>query len=102
MYALILRYTLKINNFSTLDAAVNNDWANARGSNDDKKKKTLQKRLKDKYKRDSNIERVFLKEFSAYGISIYKAADQEISNWKKLELENPNSNNSEIIETPCN
>lgn len=34
------------------------------------------------------------------GVGLYKA-EPNFSNWKELTLSNPNSESSEIIETPC-
>ncbi|QNK77979.1 hypothetical protein H7F37_02500 [Winogradskyella sp. PAMC22761] len=95
-------YALKISDFEGLSAKVESDWANTRGSNDKKKRANLEDKLEKKYKRDNNLERVFLKEFKDYGVSLYKAEDDNLSNWNKLELNNPNANLSSVNSIPCN
>ena len=54
------------------------------------------------YKKDPNdLERVFLREFGNFGITIYKASDENISNWNKLEM-NGDIINPQVNEIPCN
>ncbi|MDR6966490.1 hypothetical protein J2X31_000483 [Flavobacterium arsenatis] len=96
-------YSLKVDNFNALNVKINNDWATAKGTNDDRKRKYLDSEIEKEYTKDrNNLERVFLKEFKDFGISIYKASDDNLTNWNKLELNDPNSNNSTIKSTPCN
>ncbi|WP_299116175.1 hypothetical protein, partial [uncultured Winogradskyella sp.] len=95
-------YALKVDDYEALNAKIESDWANARGNNDVKKRKNIEYELGKAYKNDDNIERAFLRKFKNHGISLYKAADENISNWNKLELDNPNSRNSEVNILPCN
>lgn len=95
-------YALKINDFEAINTKIESDWANARGSNSEKKRANLEDKLEKKYKRDNNLERVFLKEFKDYGVSLYKAEDDNLNNWNKLELNNPNANLSSVNSIPCN
>ena len=46
------------------------------------------------YKKSNNIEQTFLNLFGNYGISLYKATDTNLSNWKELELD---TNDDEIV-----
>lgn len=93
---------MKISDFYALNSKIENDWTNARGNTDKKKKKNLKWKLQNEYNQDSNLERVFLKEFKDCGVSLYKAEDDNLSNWNKLELNNPNANLSSVNSIPCN
>src|SRR5690606_16784163 len=87
-------YALKIDDFQSFNQKINSDLNNSDGKNQDEKEKELNEKLGKEYKKDNNLERAFLKRFAQYGISIYKASDENLSNWDKLELNNPNINNS--------
>ncbi|HTO35519.1 MAG TPA: hypothetical protein VLZ72_04730 [Flavobacterium sp.] len=45
------------------------------------------------------LEKGFLKRFATYGVSIYKASDENLTNWDKLELGN---NNQTVNKVSCN
>lgn len=68
----------------------------------DQKNKILDAKLGAKYREDSNYERVFLKFFKDFSISIYKGANANTDAWVKLTLENPEDTNSNVKKTPCN
>ena len=95
-------YALKINDFMALNAAIANDLDNALGSTIDEKVENLNEEIQKEYKKDPNdLERVFLREFGNFGITIYKASDENISNWNKLEM-NGDIINPQVNEIPCN
>ncbi|MDY0090825.1 MAG: hypothetical protein RBR78_10740 [Flavobacteriaceae bacterium] len=91
-------YSLKVDDYAKLNVKIENDLATAKGSNDEEKEDFIEKRLAREYRKDkNNLERAFLKEFGNYGISIYKATDENLTNWKKLKLKN-----NTVEETICN
>ncbi|WP_353088489.1 hypothetical protein [Flavobacterium sp.] len=53
-----------------------------------------------------NLERHFLQEFNSYGISLFKAANNDLTQWEKLELNtNPNAlpgQQLSVAGVPCN
>lgn len=95
-----ITYALKVDNIQTLIDKINEDIQNAVGSNDDKKRENLMKEMKKKYDESTNLEQTFLSLFGNYGISLYEATDSNLSNWKKLELDE--NDNETVNETPCN
>lgn len=96
-------YSLRIDNFETLNSKINDDLTIAKGNNEKKKEDFLEEKMKKEYdKDDSNPERAFLKKFADYGVSVYKATDTNLTNWAKLNLDDPNSNNPNVISIPCN
>ena len=95
-------YAAKIDDITKLSEELQNDLDNAKGNTIDKKEENLTDKLSRKYRKGDNIERTFLKNFLDYGISLFKANDENLSNWSKLKLEEPASNNSDVITKPCN
>ena len=49
---------------------------------------------------DSDIEKAFINRFKDYGISLYRA-NSDITQWTKIELENPLAEEPVKKETPC-
>ena len=68
---------------------------------DSEKNAALLEMMQEVYSSDSNSERAFLKKFSNYGVSLYKA-DSTLTNWSKLSLTEPVSANSIVNNSPCN
>jgi hypothetical protein len=95
-------YAVKVDDFTKLETKIDADWNNSKYNTYtvDEKNKDLKEMMKEVYRKDSNSERAFLKRFKEYGISVYKA-NIEVTEWSKLSLNNPNSNNSSVIPTPC-
>ncbi len=92
-------YSLKVDDIEVLSAIIEQDLENAKGNTEEEK--VLNKKNQGKFSKDAeNTERVFLKEFGNYGLSIYKATDENLSNWTKLELDA--NDNENVTETPCN
>lgn len=67
----------------------------------------LNKKIGQKY--DNNLptlEKCFLQQFGAFGISLYKTDNDDLSNWQKLELESTGNlgtgNQLNVKHTPCN
>jgi len=95
-----ITYTLKVNNIQTLIVKIDADMQNAKGSNDREKREYLMLEMAEKYEKSTNLEQTFLSLFGNYGVSLYKATDTNLNNWKQLELD---ENNNEIVtKTPCN
>tara|TARA_R110002124_G_scaffold50831_1_gene147431 strand:+ start:173 stop:1702 length:1530 start_codon:yes stop_codon:yes gene_type:complete len=93
-------YSLKIDDLQTLITALDADLAAAAGNDNDEKEDNIEEFLKEKYKKSTNLEKTFLELYGNHGISLYKATDSNLSNWKQLEL---NENDNETInETNCN
>lgn len=96
-------YTIKIDDIQILSQAVQDDFENTKGRDDDKKEKNLNKKMKHLYhENQDNLEGAFLNRFKDFGISLYKATDQNLSNWEKLELQDPNDKDSTVNSQTCN
>jgi len=94
-------YSLKVDNFLTLDIAIDLDFNNPayNGFTDKQKYDELDKMMRKLFSSDQDLERAFLKRFGNYGLSLYKA-NASLTNWSKLTLDN--SANPIVISTPCN
>ena len=93
-------YALRVSDIEILSDKIEDDLAGADGTNDDEKGDDLMDDMAKKYRKSDNIEQKFLELYGNYGISIYKASDQNLSNWKLLELNE--TNNENVDETACN
>ncbi|WP_299362890.1 hypothetical protein [Winogradskyella sp.] len=93
-------YALKVDDIQTLTTKIENDWNNAEGNTDERKDESIEKAMAKEYKKSTNLEQTFLELYGDYGIAFYKATDTNLSNWKKLELDENNSDT--VNETPCN
>ncbi|WP_146105099.1 hypothetical protein [Nonlabens arenilitoris] len=91
-------YALKINDSQTLNVAIEYDLSNAKGSTTQEKIDFLNENLRKDYAQNSNLELTFLKFFESYGATLYEAADQNLSNWNLLEL---NNNKDQVVSTTC-
>ena len=47
---------------------------------------------------NGNVEKSFLDQFANSGMSLYKATDDTLTHWSKLEIDE----NNQVKETPCN
>lgn len=99
-------YALKVDNFDTLNMAVDVIWNNAKyaGKTDAQKIDLIHKDQAIKYDYyGPELEFSFLTQFQNFGISLYKA-NADLTSWTKLELEsNPNFLPPFIVtEKPCN
>lgn len=96
-------YSLKINDAQKLIDKIDEDYNSVSGSTEEEKEKVLNRRIQELFNiNKDNLEGTFLNRFKDFGISLYKATDQNLSNWDKLELEDPNDKNSNIIPQICN
>jgi len=96
-------YTIKIDDFQKLSQAIQDDLNDTKGKDDEKKEKKLNREMKYLYNENQdNLEGVFLNKFKDFGISLYKATDQNLSNWNKLDLEDPNDEDSTVNSKTCN
>ncbi len=93
-------YMLKIDNIDALRAQVNAVWNNpnyAKFSDEKTRIKAIHEDQSPLYEKNKGqLEKSFLEQFAAFGISIYKA-NTTLSSFSKLSL-----NNSSITSTPCN
>jgi hypothetical protein len=102
----VLVYALKIDDINALTTKLNADMINPDDPNntDIKNKiKYADSKFKEKFKDNMNnqdLEKVFLDNFANAGISIYKANNDELTDWNKLSLNNNPTN--PITKTPCN
>ncbi|HLO72807.1 MAG TPA: hypothetical protein VK164_02635 [Flavobacterium sp.] len=96
-------YCIKVDNIVKLKLQIENDWniPELADCEDSEKNAVLLEMMQIIYSSDSNSERAFLKKFSNYGISLYKA-DSTLTNWSKLSLTDPVSANSIVNNSPCN
>ena len=100
-------YAIKIDNLtlfqSKLDADLNNPLMKDPNNDVNKTYKNLNRSLEPFFKAYSSDEFAFLTRFSGYGISLYKAMDNNLSEWNKLErdsIDNPLTSGG-IKSTPC-
>ena len=93
-------YSLKVDDLQTLIIALQADLDNADGTTISEKEKSIETYLEIKYNESTNLEQTFLELYGNHGISLYKAIDDNLSNWKQLELDE--NDNETIIETNCN
>jgi len=103
-------YALKVDDIeafqNNLDQDMDNLSIDTLGLTEDdiiaKKEDNLNEKLAVKYRESNDNEAVFLNQFNGYGISLYKADDQNLSSWSKLELTNLSTNGSNVTSKPCN
>jgi len=91
-------YSLKVNNFNLLNMKITADLNRAKGVNVEEKEMYLDIEFRD-FCKTNGLEKGFLKRFATYGVSIYKASDENLTNWDKLELGN---NNQTVNKVSCN
>ncbi|MBL7885594.1 MAG: hypothetical protein JNJ52_02515 [Flavobacterium sp.] len=106
-------YAIKISNFENLVNELNLVWNKPKYASIMDEKLRLETILDDeknfyKYGPNSNqvdVEKKFLQRYGGFGIDLYKATNESLNQWNKLELGNdPNSANPSeliVIETPC-
>jgi hypothetical protein len=99
-------YALKIENFNAFRYKLQTDLNNVRtaGFTDDQKTDYASKTFEEKFNLGligdtPALEKLFLEEFSSFGLSLYKAND-DLNNWNKLTLSSIPLN--PINEIPCN
>lgn len=97
-------YSIKISDWDKFQDKLDSDWNNPKlaDKSDKDKRRYLDNMLGREYNKSNNLEKTFLQEFKDYGISLYKADDDNLTNWKKLELSNPNVTNPNVNSIPCN
>lgn len=100
-------YAIKINDFNAFKIQIGLDFQNITafdpnlvGASSLAKIKALNEHLGDKYKKDSNNEKVFLKYFKNHNISLYKATSL-LDDWSELTLQDDFSG-TVVVNTPCN
>lgn len=97
-------YTLKIEDINMLKTRIATIWNHpnySEYSDPDKRLKEIHKMQAETFRKSNNqLEKSFLQQFLGFGISLYKATDDSLTNWSKLELSTtpPLTVNS----TPCN
>src|SRR5690606_754025 len=92
-------YALKVSDIDILTQKIDNDWDNAKGNNDEKKEDYIEKIMTKKYEKSDDLEQTFLELYGNYGVSLYKATDANLTNWKLLELDEENED--PVNEIPC-
>lgn len=92
-------YALKVSDIDILIQKVNNDWDNAKGDNDEEKEDYIEENMTKEYKKSDNLEQTFLELYGNYGVSLYKATDANLTNWKLLELDEEDEDL--VNEIPC-
>lgn len=95
-------YCLKIDSQIQLDGNLNADWNNPEynGMSNEEKNEQLALMMEEVFNSDSDIEKAFITRFKNYGISLYRA-NADITQWTKIELENPLASVPVKKETPC-
>lgn len=94
-------YALKIDDFHAFKNKMNSQL-NALGDMKlENKLSILNAELGNEFSNEINSEKAFLDFFSGFGVSLYQAED-DLSNWKKLENSTDPLFPNSIIKTPCN
>lgn len=94
-------YALKVDDELTLANAINIELNKHTGADNDAKEAAAMIAQNLAYNScGGNYTAQFLNDFKYYGISLYEAMDESFTNWSKLSLESPSS--QQIISTPCN
>lgn len=93
-------YSLKLDNLEILNAKLDEDWNNLGNLTEKEKNDKLDLMMQDVFSSDSDIEKAFINRFKDYGISLYRA-NADITQWTKIELENPLAEEPVKKETPC-
>ncbi len=102
-------YALKINDIENLRNGINLIWNDpkfASLNNDDDRLDEIHKTESNRYsKYENDLEKLFLQKYGSFGIDLYKAADDSLNQWNKLELgPNPDTtspNQLTVIPNPC-
>ena len=94
-------YALKIDNISAFDKKMQNQLNTIGEMEMMKKVQFLNDDLKAAFEQQVNTEKAFLEYFEGYGVSLYQAED-DLSNWKKLEKSSDPLLPNSIFKTPCN
>ena len=102
---LVNTYCLQVESFSILDLWINNVWDDPKYShlavNSNERIDEIHKDQAFIFERSgSNYEKSFLEQFASFGISLYQATDDTMTNWSKLSL--GSTPTSTITKTPCN
>lgn len=107
-------YAIKINNFQNLINELNLIWNSQKYSSIINERDKLDAILEDdkfyyNYNQDStqdDVEKKFLQKYGGFGIDLYKATSDDLTQWSRLDLgSNPDTtspNTLIVIPTPCN
>jgi hypothetical protein len=99
-------YTLLVNDIEKLNNEVTARLASLDATKfptEDKKLKEIDRQQAELFdKSNGNLEKSFLDQFSAFGIDLYKASDNTLQNWDKLELVSNSISGNTVQTTPCN
>jgi hypothetical protein len=103
---IVKTYSLKIGNFDALTNAVDAVWNDPKYASfselTDARMKAILADQAVKYSRcGGDYEKSFLQQFGAFGISLYEAANENLTSWNKLELANA-SGQLVVNKIPCN
>ncbi len=96
-------YALKVKNITDLRTKINGVWNDLKYAslNDDDRLKKINADLGILYKKSNGaLEKAFLEEFAGAGVDLYKAANDNLDQWDKLEL-SPTLPGT-VIKKPCN
>lgn len=97
-------YSLKINDWDAFLEKINDGLNSVSEGNLQEKLDKLDNVVKNIYGNTygGDLEKIFLQRFKDFGVSLYKADDDNLSNWTELKLNNPNASNPTVVPTPCN
>ncbi|MBO3117897.1 hypothetical protein J4050_14165 [Winogradskyella sp. DF17] len=95
-------YAVKVDDFNKLADGLEQDLQNVSGNDLSKKKRKLKNKFRTKYRAyPTKKDGVFLRFFQNHGISLYKPFDSNMTNWEKLELQDPSGNGYYTKTIPC-
>lgn len=95
-------YAIKIDDIQLFADQMDNVWRSpqyANYPNEELKLKAIDKKDSERYdKQPTQLEKAFLLQYYSFGISLYKTDDENLNNWKKLEL----TSQGIVDPIPCN
>lgn len=94
-------YALRIKSITDLQTMLEIEFDKYNGLSYDDKMNKIHTEQQMKYDQSENqLEKSFLQQFALYGISLFKATDDSLKNWNKIELSATTP--VTVISTPCN
>jgi hypothetical protein len=99
-------YSLFVNDINKLTTEINSVWNDDpkyQSYNDVDKLKAIHNDQIKKFKSSNgNLEKSFLEQFGNYGIDFYKANNENLTSWSKVQLNSSTPNQSNVEYQPCN
>ncbi len=99
-------YALKVDNIASLRTAINNELDKTEYNiytTERLKIDAIHNNQRQFYENcQGNFEKMFLQFLTNYGVSLYNATDENLTNWNQLKLVGATSNFQSVLPIPCN